>query len=111
MTVNVAERTAELATLRAAGAPTRRLTAALALENLTATALAVPIGLAVGLGVGWVFLRSFNNDLFHLHLSIGPAALTLAVMAVMAAAVVSQLPAARLINRIDVARVVRERAA
>lgn len=110
MTVNVAERTAELATLRAAGAPTRRLTAALALENLTATALAVPIGLAVGLVVGWGFLRSFNNDLFHLHLSIGPAALTLSVIAVMAAAAVSQLPAARLINRIDVARVVRERA-
>jgi putative ABC transport system permease protein len=110
MTVNVAERTRELATLRAAGAPARRLTAALALENLTATALAVPIGLAVGLGVGWGFLRSFNNDLFHLHLSIGPAALTLAVITVMAAAAVSQLPAARLINRIDVARVVRERA-
>jgi putative ABC transport system permease protein len=111
MTVNVAERTAELATLRAAGAPTRRLTAALALENLTATALAVPIGLAVGLGVGWGFLRSFNNDLFHLHLSIGPAALALAVIAVMAAAAVSQLPAARMINRIDIAGVVRERAA
>jgi putative ABC transport system permease protein len=110
MTVNVAERSSELATLCAAGAPTHRLTAALALENLTATALAVPIGLAVGVGVGWFFLRSFNNDLFHLHLSIGPAALALAVIAVMAAAAVSQLPAARMINRIDVARVVRERA-
>jgi putative ABC transport system permease protein len=109
MTVNVAERTSELATLRAAGAPTRRLTAALALENLTATALAVPIGLGLGVGVGWGFLRTFNNDLFHLHLAIGPAALTLSAITVMAAAAVSQLPAARLIKRIDVARVVRER--
>lgn len=110
MTVNVTERTTELAGLRAAGAPIRRLTAALALENLSATVLAVPFGLAAGVAVAWIFLRSFNNDLFALHLSIGPVALSLAVIAVMLAAAVSQLPAARLIKRIDVARVVRERA-
>ena len=109
MTVNLAERTTELATLRATGAPVRRLTAALSLENLAATLLAVPIGLAAGVGTGWLFLRSFNNDLFSLHLSVGPAVLILATVAVTAAAAVSQLPAARLIKRIDVARVVRER--
>ena len=109
MTVNLAERTSELATLRAAGAPARRLTAALAIENIAATLLAVPIGLAAGVAAGWLFLRSFNNDLFSLHLSIGPTALILATVAVTAAAAFSQLPAARLIKRIDVARVVRER--
>jgi putative ABC transport system permease protein len=110
MTVNLAERTGELATLRAAGAPIRRLTAALAIENVAVTLLAVPIGLAAGVGAGWLFLRSFNNDLFNLHLSVGPTALVLAAVAVTAAAAISQLPAARLIQRIDVARVVRERA-
>ena len=109
MTVNLAERTSELATLRAAGAPVRRLTAAVAIENIAATLLAVPIGLAAGVAAGWLFLRSFNNDLFSLHLSIGPTALILATVAVTAAAAFSQLPAARLIKRIDVARVVRER--
>lgn len=109
MTVNLAERTSELATLRAAGAPVRRLTAALAIENIAATLLAVPLGLAAGVAAGWLFLRSFNNDLFSLHLSIGPMALMLAAVAVTAAAALSQLPAARLIKRIDVARVVRER--
>jgi putative ABC transport system permease protein len=109
MTINLAERTGELAILRATGAPIRRLTATVAIENLSATMLAVPIGLAAGVGAGWLFLRSFNNDLFNLHLSIGPTALILAAVAVTAAAAVSQLPAARLIKRIDVARVVRER--
>jgi putative ABC transport system permease protein len=110
MTVSLAERTVEVATLRAAGAPIRRLTAALAIENLVVTALAVPIGLATGVGLGWLFLRSFNNDLFNLHLSLGPTALIAAVCAVMLAAVVSQLPAARLVHRVDIAKVVRERA-
>jgi putative ABC transport system permease protein len=109
MTINLAERTGELATLRAAGAPIRRLTATVAIENVAVTLLAVPIGLAAGVGAGWLFLRSFNNDLFSLHLSVGATVLVLAAVAVTAAAVVSQLPAARLIKRIDVARVVRER--
>ncbi len=109
MTINLAERTTELATLRATGAPIRRLTATVAIENLAATVLAVPIGLAAGVGAGWLFLRSFNNDLFSLHLSVGVTVLVLATVAVTAAAAVSQLPAARLIKRIDVAAVVRER--
>ncbi len=110
MTVNLAERTSELATLRAAGAPVRRLTVAVAMENLGAILLAVPFGLAAGVGAGFLFLRSYNNDLFNLHLSVGPAVLILATVAVTAAAAVSQLPAARLIKRIDVAKVARERA-
>lgn len=109
MTVNLAERTTELATLRATGARNRRLTATVAIENLAATLLAVPIGLAAGVGAGWLFLRSFNNDLFSLHLSVGATVLLLATVAVTAAAAVSQLPAARLIKRVDVARVVGER--
>lgn len=110
MTVNLAEREGELATLRATGAPIHRLTAAVAMENVVVILLAVPIGLVAGVGAGWLFLRTFNNDLFTLHLSIGPTALSLAAVAVTVAAAVSQLPAARLIKRIDVARVVRERA-
>jgi putative ABC transport system permease protein len=110
MTVNLAERTGELATLRAAGVPIRRLTAAVAVENIAAISLAVPIGLVAGIGAGWMFLRSYNNDLFNLHLSVGPAVLILATVAVIVTAAVSQFPAARLIERIDVAKVVRERA-
>lgn len=110
MTVNLAERTTELATLRAAGVPVRRLTAALATENLTATLLAVPVGLAAGVLAASAFLRSFNSDMFSLHLSLGVGPPLLAIAAVLAAAALSQLPAARLIERIDLARVVRERA-
>lgn len=110
MTVNLAERTTELATLRATGVPVRRLTAALAIENLTATILAVPFGLVAGIAAAWAFLHSFSSDMFTLRLSIGVVPPLLAVVAVLAAAALSQLPAARLVDRIDIARVVRERA-
>ncbi|EUA30162.1 ftsX-like permease family protein [Mycobacterium xenopi 4042] len=110
MTVNLAERTSELATLRAVGAPIRRLTAAVAVENIAAIVLAVPIGLAGGIAAGWLFLHSYNNDLFNLHFSVGAAVLIVAAGAVIVTAAVSQFPAARLIKRVDVARVIRERA-
>lgn len=49
-------------------------------------------------------------DMFSLHLSLGVLPPLLAVVAVLAAAALSQLPAVRLVQRIDIARVVRERA-
>ena len=108
MTVNLAERTGELATLRAAGAPIRRLTAALAIENLAVILLAVPIGLAAGVGLdGCSCVRSTTTC--STSTCCGPVVLIVATAGVTAAAAVSQLPAARLIRRIDVARVVRER--
>lgn len=110
MTVNLAERSSEIATLRAAGVSTPRLTAALALENLVATAAAVPFGLAAGAAVAWMFLRSFNSDLFTMHLSLGWTTLLMAAAAMFAAAAFSQLPAARVVHGMDIARVVRERA-
>ena len=74
VTMSVTERTNELATLRAAGVPLRRVGGALATENLAATLLGLPAGLVLG---------------------------------VLAA---SQWPAVRAVRRLDVARVVRERA-
>lgn len=110
MSVNLAERSTELATLRAAGVSTPRLTAALATENLTATTVALPAGLAAGAATAWVFLRSFNSDLFTLNFWLDWSTLALAALAVLGAAAMSQLPAVRLVNKVDVARVVRERA-
>lgn len=110
MSVNLAERSTELATLRAAGVSTPRLTATLATENLAATTIALPAGLVAGAATAWAFLRSFNSDLFTLNFWLDPSTLALAALAILGAAAMSQLPAARLVNKVDIARVVRERA-
>jgi putative ABC transport system permease protein len=110
MAVNVVERTNELATLRAAGVSLRRVGATLATENLLATALGLPVGLAAGYLAAQAFLATFSNDLFAFHLSLSPWALLAAALGVLAAAGLSQWPAVRAVRRLDIARVVRERA-
>lgn len=110
LAVNVVERTNELATLRAAGVPLRRVAGTIAIENLAATAFGLPIGLAAGVLAAWAFLGSFSNDLFTFRLTFGWWAVPAAILAVFAAAAVSQWPAIRAVRRLDIARVVRERA-
>lgn len=110
MAVNVVERTNELATLRAAGVPDRRVAATIATENLAATILGLPFGLAAGVLAAKAFLASFSSDLFQIDLAFGWWALPAAILGVLAAAAVSQWPALRAVKRIDIARVVRERA-
>jgi putative ABC transport system permease protein len=110
MTVNLAERTIELATLRAAGVRVRRIAAIVSNENLVAVALGVPFGLAAGVLAAWLFLASFNSDLFSFELALSWPVLALAAAGVLLAALLSQLPAVLAIRRLDVARVVRERA-
>lgn len=109
MTVNVAERASELATLRAAGVSLRRIAGVLATENLTATLLAVPLGLLAGAAAAWESLRAFNSDMFSMELDLGWPTLLAAALAMPAASLLSQIPAVRMVRNLDVARVVRER--
>jgi putative ABC transport system permease protein len=110
MAVTVVERTNELATLRAAGVPLRRIAATLATENLLATLLGIPFGLALGWVAADRFMALYSGDLFTLPLYLPWWALALAALGVILAAALSQLPAVRAVRRLDVARVVRERA-
>lgn len=111
MAVSIAERMGELATLRAAGVPVRRVARTIATENLVATALGIPVGLVLGVWGAWAMLQSFSNDLFTLPLVLPWWLLPLCAVGVLAAASLSQLPAIRAVRRVDVATVVRERAA
>lgn len=109
MSVNLVERTTELATLRAAGVTVRKAAGVLATENLVAIAAGLPIGLVAGVLAAQGTLGLFGTDMFHLQLSLGWWVLALAALGVVLAAAASQVPAARSIRRMDVARVVRER--
>jgi putative ABC transport system permease protein len=110
MAVSVVDRTNELATLSASGVPLRRIGGMLATENLLATMLGIPVGLALGVAAAEQLLGSFSSDLFQLPLSLPWWALLSAAAGVLLAAALSQWPAVRAVRRLDLVRVVRERA-
>lgn len=90
--------------------PVRRIAAVVTNENLAAVALGVPLGLAAGALASWWFLESFNSDLFTFEPALSWPTLAAAAGGVLLAGLASQLPAMLAIRRLDVARVVRERA-
>ncbi len=68
MSVNLVERTTELATLRAAGVTVRRAAGVLATENLVATAAGLPMGLVAGVLAARGMLGLFASDMFTIRL-------------------------------------------
>jgi putative ABC transport system permease protein len=106
---NAAERSAELAALRVNGMPSGELARMLAGENLLLTVIALVPGLLIGVGVSAVFMDSFSSDLFDFGLQIRPRTLVIAAAAVLLVSAFTQWPASRMIRRLDLAEVVRER--
>ena len=111
MTSNIAERVVEVATLRAAGAPHRTLARMITSENVLMTLLGIGPGLLVGYELARLFMAQFNNDQFDFSLQIRPSTFIFAALAILIVALLSQLPGLRAVRRLDVAEVVRERAA
>jgi putative ABC transport system permease protein len=109
ITTNTAERTTELATLRAAGAPHRTLARMITAENAVTISLAIPPGLIAGYLTARAFMASFNSDAYSFDLQMRPSTLVLSALAILLVALLSQRPSLRAIERLDVAQVVRER--
>jgi putative ABC transport system permease protein len=110
LSVNVSERTAELATLRAAGGRVSTLARIMTAENTLLVAAAIPFGLVAGWLTGRWLMSSFNSDLYHFTLRLRPTTPALLVFALLAVALLMHIPSRRIVRRLDVARVVRERA-
>ena len=109
MTVTISERTAELASLRAAGVRQAQIARIVSGENLVLVLLGLVPGLAVAYLTAAAFMDSFSNDMFRFDLHVQPLTWGVAVVSVVIAALASQLPALRNVARMDLAAAVRER--
>ncbi len=109
MSANISERLTELASLRAAGMGRRQLTLLVSSENLLLTVIGIVPGLVIGYYAAAAFMASFSSDLFSFDLALRPWTPALVALALIAAALLSQWPVLRAVDRIDVAVVVRER--
>jgi putative ABC transport system permease protein len=111
MSVNIAERTREVATLLAVGTDRRSISRYITAENLLVALLGIPVGLAVGYLAAREAMASFSSDLFAFDLFIRPTTYLWAALAILLVGFVSQRPGLRAIRRINIATVVKERSA
>ncbi len=111
MSVNIAERTREVATLLAVGTDRRTISRYITAENLLVAILGIPLGLMVGYLAAWEAMGSFSSDLFSFDLSMRPMTFVWAALAILVVGLISQWPGLRAIRRISIAKVVKERSA
>lgn len=109
ISVNVAEREGEYATMRANGMSRRRIAALITGENLLLTLLGIVPGLIVGYYVASWFMHSYTSDMFTFDLAMNPITPVLSAVAMVVVALLSAWPAVRTVDRLDLATVVRER--
>ena len=109
MSVNLQERVAEIANLRANGLSRRRVANLVTGENLLLTALGIPPGLLVGYLVAASFMASFSSDLFDFGLELRWTTVVLSAATMLVVALISLWPGLRAVGRIDIGKIVRER--
>ncbi len=109
MSVNIAERTREVATLLAVGTERRHISRMITAENMIVALFAIPLGLGAGYMAAKAAMASFESDLFAFDLYIRPSTFVVAALAILAVALLSQWPGLRAIGRLDIAKIVKER--
>lgn len=110
ISVNVAERSGEFATMRANGLSHARIARLIAGENVLLTILGIIPGLGVGYVMGIFFTSQFSVDAFTMDFAMRWWSIVGSAVAMLAVALLSLIPAVRTIRRIDIGEVVRERA-
>lgn len=112
-TVNVMERSQEIATMRAIGLTKFEAVRMIATENL----LLAAAGILIGLPVGRVFVEQFiaaaqteeQTELFSIRLSIAPETYVLTAAIILIVSVLSQAPAMKSALSLDLSKAVKER--
>jgi putative ABC transport system permease protein len=104
MTVNVLERQREIATMRTLGQSRRRLRNMITLENVLIGLLSLVPGLGIGYGVTYYLFQVFAETVdFYFPLHIAPTSYLIVTVLIFVTALLSQIPAVRRVNRLDLA--------
>ncbi|BEK85873.1 ABC transporter permease [Nocardia seriolae] len=109
ISANIGERLGELGALRAAGMGSGMLSRLIAAENLTLAVVGIPVGVGCGILLARWLMSTYDNQGAHLELAMRAFTPALVAVAILAAAIVVQLPALRRVRALDIARIVRER--
>lgn len=109
VSVNLAERVGELATMRANGVSRRRLGVIVLAENMILTALGIVPGLLVGYGAAAWLMASYTSDMLDFGIRMRPTTVIFSALGMFVVTAVSLWPGMRAVGRLDIATEVRER--
>ncbi len=109
ISVNLAERTGEMATMRANGLSHRRIGAYVLAENMMLTAVGIVPGAAVAYGAAAWLMSTYTSDMLSFDLETHPSSLILSALSMFLVTAVSMWPGIRAVRRLDISTEVRER--
>ncbi len=109
VSVSLAERTGEVAALRANGVGHRFVRRTVTAENLLTVLAGIVPGTLLGVLMAGLFLEQFEMSSVTFDFVLLNRSLAIAIVLIVASAVVAQWPGLRTLRRLDIAQVVRER--
>jgi putative ABC transport system permease protein len=108
VTVSILERRREIATMRTLGESRGRIAAMITIENLVLGLVGIIPGIPLGYYLAMFMMSLFQTDMMTFSLEVFPRTYGLIVGLIILIMLVSQLPSIRNLNRMDLARVIKE---
>ena len=105
--VSLSERSRELASLRVLGFTRAEISLILLGELAVLTAAALPVGVAIGYGLGLLIIGAFNNEIYRMSFVLAPSTVAWTWLSVMAAAAASGLIVRRRLDNLDLVAVLK----
>ena len=109
VTINVIERTRELATMRTLGFSRLQIDALITAENLLAGSIGILLGFLMGYLLSVLLLDLSSGESFTLETYISPVSYLLVGTSALLIVVVSQVPGLRSLHRLNLAEAAKER--
>ncbi len=109
MSVNLAERATELATMRANGLSRGKAAALVVGENMLLTIIGIPPGLLAGYWAADALMKTYSSDMFVFPLEIRPSTYVLSALAMIVVTLISLWPGIRAAEKADIGTIVRQR--
>ena len=110
VTVSILERRREIATMRTLGEGKGRIAAMITIENIVLGLTGVIPGIPLGYYLAVFMMSLVQSDMMNFYLAIFPRTYLMTVGMVILIMLLSQLPGIRNVNRMDLARVIKEQA-
>jgi putative ABC transport system permease protein len=107
--VSLSERSRELASLRVLGFTRAEVALILLGELALLTVVSLPLGAAIGYGLGLLIMAIFNNEVYRMPFVVTPQTVAWTFLTVIASAAISALAVRRQLDRLDLVAVLKSR--